>query len=584
MVEMTSPKKDEPSNPLTMVAASPLSTGLVFGIDVGIGSCGWAVVDRDKKVIKGVGSHCFEAAEDSKTHKLKNQTRRAQRGARRITRRRKDRIYKIRALLEEFGVCENSSPERLHRVLFSDRNQPFDVWQARVSGLDERLPTEEVAAVLLHIANHRGYFSNSLSDRKDAVDEKRKILKAIEEQEKQAEEKNYRSYAEQVVKEESLQNDPLLKRRRNRQGDYKFMPTRKRLREEAQEILATQSKEGASWVTPEFTKRYSELAFEQRPLASSRKMVGDCQFEDNRKRSSRFAPTFEKFRLASHLAREMLEGEGVSRSLTDEEIEKVLALLGETKTLTYKKIRRTLKIENFLRFKEAIPSGKKGDSGKEDDPEKKDITGTKDGAGAGSYLLREALQCLGAKAWQSITEKPFCLDAIADILTFESELDTIKDKTQWWQEKFELPEGSAEAITKACEKGEFDRFKGTAHLSAKAAGKILVELRRGKVELRQGNMYHEACENAGYDHTRMRREDIAKISNAVVRRALIRARQQVAILVREYGRPEAIHVELLRDVGKSAKQRELIRHAQTKRGREREEARADFERSFGSCS
>ena len=46
---------------------------------------------------------------------------------------------------------------------------------------------------------------------------------------------NYRSYAEQVLKAERLQG-----RRRNRQGDDTYTPTRERLEEEAAAILTAQ--------------------------------------------------------------------------------------------------------------------------------------------------------------------------------------------------------------------------------------------------------------------------------------------------------------------------------------------------------
>ena len=571
-------KKDETPNPLTGVACSPLSSGLVFGIDVGISSCGWAVVDRKGETIRGIGSHCFEAAEKPSTHRLLNQIRREKRLSRRVVRRRKERIAKIRTFLEKKGVCENCSPEHLHEVLFGKEGKIFDVWRARVRGLDaggRGLSAEETAAVLLHLAHHRGYLSNSKRDRENnAVDDKKKMLKAMEEMELEDARGNYRSYAEQVLKAERLQG-----RRRNRQGDYTYTPKRKRLEEEAKKILTAQRKAGATWATEAFIEEYRSLAFEQRPLASSWGMVGWCQFEDGRKRSSRFAPTFEKFRLASCLAKEELQGEGISRALSPEEIEKVLALLGTTKGLTYKRIRKTLQIEDFLRFKEAVSKGKEDSK---NDPETKDITNTKDGAGVGTSLLREALQCLGERAWQRIAEKPFALDAIADILTFEDGLEAIERRVRAWQKKFELPEGAAEAIMDAFKKGVFDRFKGTAHLSAKAAGKILVYLRQGK-------MYHEACEQAGYDSTRMRLDDITKIPNAVVRRALVRARKQVAILVREYGRPEAIHVELLRDVGRSAKARAEMTKGIKKNREENEERKQAFLKHVGrgadgSCS
>ena len=541
--------KTKPKEPFKDI---PMRADLVFGIDVGIASCGWAVVDKKKNVIRAIGSHCFEAAEEPKTRKLKNQNRREKRGMRRIVKRRRARLANIRKFLEQNGVCKDCSPEHLRKTLFVQGEPPFDVWSARVRGLGKTLPAEETAAVLLHLAKHRGYFSNSKQERgkqENIASEGKAVLKAI--QTLSDSQHLYSSYAEQVSEHEALQG-----RKRNRQGDYKYMPTREGLRDEARKIIEAQK---ASWATQEFAKRYSELAFDQLPIASGEKLVGTCLFEDEEKRTSRFAPTFERFRLAAKLAHERIEGKGASRSLQADEIHKVLVLLGENKVLTYKKVRKALAMEEFLYFASAPRS-----DNPQDDPESKDITGTTSGAGTGTHLLRQALQALGETAYRNIAAKPFCLDRVADYLSFNDDVHTIERRLNLWQKEFSLPAEAVTAVLLGVEQGKFNALKGAAHISAKAAHNILPFLEQGLV-------YSEACARAGYDHRRMRKEgELEKIPNAVVRRALIRAQKQVQILVQEYGRPEKIHIETTRDIGKSAKARGEIENAIKKRTGQRD--------------
>ena len=541
----------------------PVCAGLVFGVDVGIASCGWAVVDKKNNAIKAMGSHCFEAAEEPKTRKLKNQTRREKRGMRRIVKRRRGRLAKIREFLQCKGVCQNCSPEHLRKTLFVKGKPPFDVWEARVKGLEETLSPEETAAVLIHLAKHRGYFSNSKQDRgkgENIAPEGKAVLQAIYDM--CVSQHPYRSYAEHVSKHESLQG-----RKRNRSGDYKYMPTRERLREETKKIL---KKQKAKWATEEFIEHYSKLAFDQLPIASGEKLVGGCLFEEEERRSSRFAPTFERFRLAAKLAHERIEGEGASRTLTPDEIRKVLALLGQDKSLTYKKVRKALAMENFLYFASAPPNPTS-----KDNPESKDITGTTSGAGTGTYLLKQTLQGLGETEYRNIASKPFCLDRVADYLSFNDDVHTIQRRLRMWQEEFSLSEESVTAVLKGIEQGRFNAFKGAAHISAKAAQNILTYLE-------QGFVYSEACEKAGYDHRRMRKEGELKcIPNAVVRRSLIRAQKQIHILVREYGRPEAIHIETTRDMGKSAKERGEMTKGIEKRRIEKKKMEQEFLDNIG---
>lgn len=73
----------------------------VIGLDLGISSIGWAVVNKDKKRIENLGVRLFPAGEKPKDGGSLNENRRLARGGRRRVSRRRVRMRKIKELLVE---------------------------------------------------------------------------------------------------------------------------------------------------------------------------------------------------------------------------------------------------------------------------------------------------------------------------------------------------------------------------------------------------------------------------------------------------------------------------------------------------
>src|SRR5262249_56660284 len=92
--------------------------------------------------------------------------------------------------------------------------------------------------------------------------------------------------------------------------------------------------------------------------------------------------------------------------------------------------------------------------------------------------------------------------------------------------------------------------KGAAHISSLAARNIIIGMREGLV-------YSEACARAGYGHSARRAVSVDQIGNRIT--ALSEAIKQVRAVAREYGPFDAIHIELAREVGKSAEEAEITR-------------------------
>ena len=521
--------------------------GLAFGIDVGIASCGWAAVDTRNEKILAMGSRCFDPSEDPQTKTLTNANRREKRGARRVMARRSSRMSQVRKAIRNSGMSLDPSPEYFQSL---GENAP-DAWEARAQGLKRILTADEAAAALIHIAKHRGFKSNSKSEAKDT--EGRKVLSAIDEAKKKRGERTYGQWLH-----EDHQNQ-----KRNKDGEYNFMPLRDSLLEEARRIIRTQRRLGADWTTEEFEKDYIGTAFHQRPLQSSEKLLGRCPFEQWEKRPAKHGYSFVRFRLIQSLVHrgKIITDEG-ERDLNPLELQKALKNFGKNKGLTYKRLRGLINPTPDYKFA-AAPN---------DEDEKRDVTGSSAGASPGSYALRK---CLGDPIWNRLTKESRKLDRIAEIITFNESPDRIRNGLSGFIRE---PE-TVDKIMCAVERGDFARFKGVGNISAKAACKLIPELMRGKV-------YSEACETVSYDHAAVQQIQLDNIKNPVVKRAAMQAIKQVEVMIRKFGRPERINIELLREVGKSAEERGKITRGINRRTAERSKNETEFLECVGrkSCS
>lgn len=126
-------------------------TRKVLGLDIGITSVGYGIIDIDENSFVDYGVRLFKEGTAKN-----NLTRREKRGGRRLKSRRKTRLADMSKLLKEIGIKE---------LDYQPINDPYSV---RVKGLTQPLTNHELAAAILHITKHRG---SSLETVDDAVTE-----------------------------------------------------------------------------------------------------------------------------------------------------------------------------------------------------------------------------------------------------------------------------------------------------------------------------------------------------------------------------------------------------------------------------
>ena len=526
-----------------------------LGLDIGIASVGWAVIDNEgKKIIKS-GVRCFNRAENPKTGESLALPRRLKRSVRRIIRRRHQRLCRIVKLLRESGL----NFEKKDFIC-------FDPWKLRCDALKRKLKEEEFACILLHIAKRRGFKSakkikkvdinNDSIEKDNKSDERSKMLSGVSGLKAELEKSGCETIGEYLAS---------LSKKRNEPESYKRTVLRELLEDEVKKIFEIQFKVGCAFASNVLLKKYLEIAFTQRPIQSTKDMVGFCEFEKNEKRASKATFTFEKFRNLQFIINNIkisklprLEGEDIKRIIN-------LALNDKSGKVTYKKIRKEFELrddEKFLNLK----YGRNEDGKKEKDPESEVAIEFK------AYAkLRKAIETIDADFWNELKSNIDLYDEIAQILTVEKDERKIKDLlTNKIKDKCQNYEDVVDNLLDCT-------FATHGNLSLKAMRKIIPFLEEGLT-------YDKACLNAGYKHSETTigygnekfLPKFENLRNPVVNRSLSQVRKVVNALIREYGSFKDIDIELARDMGKTFKERREIEKRNEKSFETAKERKGNF--------
>lgn len=554
---------------------------LTFGFDIGIASVGWCVLGESRIVDLGV--RCFDKAETAKEGESLNLARRTARLMRRRLRRRAWRLTKLARLLKREALIENADLVR--------KPSPVSPWQLRVAGLDRRLPSADFARVIYHLCKHRGFHWVSRAEEKkaegDAKGEGGRVKKGLSDTQRRMAEKGYRSAAEMVLAE-------FPEAQRNKTGDYGKALSRLLLADEMTLLFRRQRELGNPDAGAELEAkilgngdRKSGLFWEQKPPlagADLLKMLGRCTFERDEYRAPKASFTAERHVWLTRLNNLRIVVDGRTRPLSEVERRVALPLpygYADAK-LTYKQLRSALARQaglNDFHF-----------AGIAEDKEKDALVKL-----PAWEALSKALKARGLETeWQGLAGAaaggdPTLLDDIARVLS------VYKDGTEVETElrKLNLP-GGEDAI-EALSEVSFDKFH---NLSLKALRKIVPHMETG---LR----YDEACAAAGYHHSQLHQgedkslylpplysrrdkdgrmvfdENLDVPRNPVVLRSLNQARKVLNALVRRYGSPVAVHIEMARDLSRPLDERNKVKKAQDEYRDKNEKAKADFVAEYG---
>lgn len=556
---------------------------LTFGFDIGIASVGWAVLNE--KRIVDLGVRCFDKAETAKEGESLNLARRNARLLRRRLRRRAWRLTKLARLLKLEGLINDVNV--LKRPPAKGFATP-DLWQLRVDSLNRKLTPEEWARVIYHLCKHRGFHWISKAEKikdEEGASETGKVKKGLAGTTKLMKEKGYRTAAEMVLAE-------FPDAQRNKQGEYSKAVERELLSSEFTKLFDAQRNFGNPHTSPSLEEkllnRKTGLFWAQKPSLSGEdllKMLGRCTFErkggadgKGEYRAPKASFTAERHVWLTRINNLRLITDGVVRPLSVAEREIVLQLpYTQASDLTYKQMKAALVKAGFIpesvRFTGlTYPSIAQLETGKAKDPETATIVKI-----PAFQELRSTLKKAGLETeWQGLVNAAMDGDVgLLDDITWVLSVYKEDGEVECELNKLRLPNKAH--MVEALLGVRFDKF---SNLSLKALRNIVPHMELG---LR----YDEACIEAGYHHSQLVKTDDLKQRylppfytardstgklifnenldiprNPVVLRALNQARKVCNALIKKYGSPHQVNIEMARDLSKPFDERRKIQTEQ----------------------
>ncbi len=602
----------------------------ILGVDLGIASVGWALVDDKKQEIIDSGVRIFTQS-TNKDGKTLASVRREFRSGRKVLSRKKQRLTQLKKLFIGHKLLSKSE----FKYLFNSKDR-LDVWQLRAKGLERQLNNKEWARVLYHIAKRRAYQSNRKSEESGNID-KKKVLSAIKTNQDRINQGGYQTIGEMIYKETKHPSSGRI--RRNKKDDYAWSISRDFLRQEVDKLFEVQRSFGNKFATDELKQEYEYIAFKQLRIKFKADLVGKCTFEEDEYRGAKNCFSAEKSVLLSKISNTDLvdkdTGE-IMRLFEYATLESLLDVFYNTKEVKYTTLRKQLKISDNFEFKQLDYQQnfeyKTNIKAKIEDfykleywlsPEQKEILerqvlddkkekfkrykyssirsilslsesqnfkgvkyntnveATIFGKLTGYHTIKDELN---SEMFNLLFSNKDEFNKIAEIITYQKD---DKSATQDLRKQVFNNLNLNESIIDKAISGLLNiSFSGFNHLSIEALDKILPYQQ-------QGLKYHEAVEkvyghHSNFKNTKLQqylrplsKEENYQITNPTVKRTFSQFRKVLNAVIRKHGSFDAMHIELARELKNSKKRKFEIETGQKEYQQEKEAIKTKFLENFG---
>ena len=538
-----------------------------FGADLGANSLGWAAIELDGPAPKGkpigilaAGSRIFSDGRDPKSGASLAVDRRDARAMR----RRRDRFQQRQKALIKYLIADGLFPadEAARKAMAA-----IDPYEVRARALDEALTLPELGRALFHLNQRRGFKSNRKADRK-ADDDAGKIAIGIDRTREAIAEDEAEAGAEpgswtygKWLYQRQLEGKGVRTRLRPETGEdakgdgYDFYPGRALMEQEFDAIWEAQAPHHPAVLTEDVYKRLREIIFYQRPLKAPQ--IGMCTLIAGDERLPKAHPLFQKRRLLEELNALMIVRTGeVAQRLTHEERDILFLKLKDKNKVSFATLRKTLKLEPEARFNKESEN-------------RTDLKGDEVAAVMGGKTRF-------ANRWVhlSVEQQWEVIDRLGEVESDEEDA-AFRD---WLIATYDLTPDAARAVANAPLPQGYGRFGETAT-------RRLIEALQGGAKDGRVLVYSEAVEAAGLGHHSDRCtgeifEDeegrpqlpyygvalerhimpgtgdpshsdemrVGRLTNPTVHIGLNQLRRIVNRLIRAYGPPAEIAIELAREL------------------------------------
>lgn len=520
-----------------------------LALDIGSTSIGWCLLRLDAtsapKAIIRMGVRIFPDGRNPKDGSSLAVTRRNARAMR----RRRDRLLKRKERLMNALIRLDFFPQdsEKRRALVQ-----LDPYVLRKKGLHEPLSGPEFARALFHINQRRGFLSNRKTDKKD--NDSGALKKAIKDLRDKLVQENCQTLGEWLAKRhvERLSVRARLRGKTQRDKAYDFYADRAMIEHEFDALWAKQSSLNPALFNDAAGAELKRELLYQRKLKPVR--PGRCTLLPDHERAPLALPSTQRFRIYQELNNlRLLTPDLREAPLTAEQRDKIANLLEQKDKVTFSAMVKALKLPGTTKFnlQDIKRESLKGNA----------TTATLSGE-----------QCFG-KAWH---EFDLALqDAIVDRLLNEPNESVL---ISWLQVNTHIDENRADRVANT------GLPEGYGNLSREALATVLPEL------INEVVVYSEAVRRAGFDshsalshsettgevmdelpyygdplrrhvafakeNPRNDEERFGKIANPTVHIGLNELRKVINALIKRYGHPSEVIVEVARDL-KMSRERKL---------------------------
>ncbi len=525
----------------------------VLGIDIGTNSIGWSIVGshiNNQKIIN-MGSHIFDSVIDKNDiqqgqGETKASERRAARQLRRQIERRRQRKMKVYNILVRHGFLPQGEKDKAINNLDKELKQKyFDnsakipaiehtlPYYLRTRALDEKLEIFELGRAFYHLAQRRGFLSNRKTKKDDK--EEGKVKEVISSLAKSINTANARTLGEYFAGIDS--EEERIRQRYTSRNMYV---------NEFNAIWDAQHIYHPNILTDSLKKELFSAIFYQRPLKSVRDLVGNCSLEKDRKRAPYYRPEAQRFRLLQMVNNTdvVIKKTGEVVELTENQRTKLINEL-EKGDLSFAQSKKLLGFPKGCNFNWELGG------------EKKFI---------GERINQKMLEAFGERWWSM--KKYERIKAIMDVESIQNHEALRRRGMRYWK----LSKESAQKFS------EIGLEQGYCNLSIKAINKLLPHMEKGVPysTARKTEYPDSFFAEQPHDFLPMVTDALPHLRNPIVQRTLNELRKVVNAIIKKYGKPSKITIELGRDLRNSAKQRKAI----AKKNRGREQSREDAARKI----
>lgn len=520
-----------------------------LALDIGSTSIGWCLIRLNKQdepvAIIRMGVRIFPDGRHPKDGSSLAVTRR---NARQM-RRRRDRLLKRKermlSALTRLGFFPQSEDQRKALVT-------LDPYALRKKGLQDALTGPEFARALFHINQRRGFLSNRKTDKKD--NDSGTLKKAIRSLHEKLDKEGCQTLGEWLAKRHEARLSVRARLRGNTQKEkaYDFYADRAMVEHEFDVLWQKQAGLTPTLFNEAARVELKDILLHQRPLRPVK--PGRCTLLPQEERAPLALPSTQRFRIYQELNNlRLLMPDLREAPLTLEQRNKIAELLERQGEVRFKAMLKALKLPGSTKFN------------------LEDIKRDRLKGNATTAILAKSHHFGGM--WHRF---PLSLqDDIVDKLLNEASESAL---VSWLQEATSIDEMKAENVANA-------RLpEGYGSLSKAALGRVVPELIKDVI------VYSEAVTRAGFDshsalshsqetgeildalpyygdplrrhvafakdNPRNDEERFGKIANPTVHIGLNELRKVVNALIKRYGHPSEVIVEVTRDL-KLSRERKL---------------------------